>query len=92
MSLEIEYIPLQDLREYDRNARTHSGEQVEQIAASIREFGFTNPILIDNENEIIAGHGRLAAAQIVGLTEIPAVRLSGLSSEQARALPLTSSI
>jgi len=86
MSLEIEYIPLQDLREYDRNARTHSGDQVEQIAASIREFGFTNPILIDNDNEIIAGHGRLAAAQIVGLTEIPAVRLSGLSSEQARAL------
>lgn len=86
MALKIEYIAIVDLREYGKNARTHSEEQVAQIAASMEEFGFTNPVLVDEENEIIAGHGRLAAATQIGLEEIPAIRLVGLSDEQKRAL------
>lgn len=86
MSLCIEYISVSELQEYGANARTHSARQVEQIAASIREFGFTNPVLVDSENILIAGHGRLAAATLIGMDEIPAVRLSGLSPDQVRAL------
>ncbi|WP_328804920.1 site-specific DNA-methyltransferase [Parasphingopyxis marina] len=69
-----------------RNARTHSKRQVAQIVASIREFGFTNPILIDPDNLIIAGHGRLLAAKKIGMDEVPAITLDGLSDAQKRAL------
>jgi ParB-like chromosome segregation protein Spo0J len=65
--LKIQYRPLADMVPYARNARTHSDEQIAQIAASIREFGFTNPVLLDGNNGIIAGHGRLLAAREVGL-------------------------
>jgi ParB-like chromosome segregation protein Spo0J len=58
---------------YARNARTHSDQQVAQIAASIREFGFTNPVLIDQEDSIIAGHGRVLAAQLLALDEVPCI-------------------
>ena len=77
--------PISKLRAYDRNARTHSAEQVAQIVASIQEFGFTNPLLVAGDGEIIAGHGRLMAAQELGLQEVPVVVLDHLTAEQRRA-------
>jgi ParB-like chromosome segregation protein Spo0J len=85
MSLEIIYRPLDDLIPYARNSRTHSDEQVAQIAASIREFGFTNPILIDEQGGIIAGHGRVLAARKLKIEEIPTITLAGLTEAQKRA-------
>jgi len=82
---QIESLPVFDLIPYARNSRTHSDEQVTQIAASIREFGFTNPVLIDSNGTIIAGHGRVMAAKKVGLTEVPCLRLHHLSPSQIRA-------
>lgn len=82
----IESLPLEKLTGYARNSRTHSDEQVAQIAASIKEFGFTNPILIDNDNTIIAGHGRYSAAHRLGLKEVPCIRLSHLDKAQVKAL------
>lgn len=79
-------VPIQDLIVYARNARTHSDAQVQQLAASIREFGFTNPILIDDAQNIIAGHGRVMAARLLGLTEVPAIVLVGLTAAQKCAL------
>jgi len=84
----IELWPLARLQPYERNARTHSPEQVAQIAASIQEFGFTNPILVGKDDGIIAGHGRLAAAMDLGLTEVPVIVLDHLSAEQRRAYVL----
>jgi ParB-like chromosome segregation protein Spo0J len=84
----IEHWPLDRLVPYDRNARTHSPEQVAQIAASIQEFGFTNPILVDGKDGIIAGHGRLAAAKDLGLQEVPVVVLDHLTPKQRRAYVL----
>ncbi len=86
--LAVEYRPASVLISYVRNARTHSDEQVAQIAASIREFGFTNPILVDGENGIIAGHGRLSAARKLGLTEVPVIELADLTEAQKRAYVL----
>lgn len=85
-SINIEYVPVADLIPYAANSRTHSDVQVTQIAASIREFGFTNPILVNGENGIIAGHGRLLAARKLGLDEVPCVMLDHLSKAQQRAL------
>lgn len=70
---------------YAKNARTHSEAQIAQIAASIREFGFTNPILIDDKNGVIAGHGRLSGARKLGMTEVPTIKLSQLSEAQRKA-------
>ena len=81
----LEHLALDVLTPYARNSRTHSPEQVAQIAASIREFGFTNPVLIDEANGIIAGHGRVLAARELGLTTVPCLRLSHLSEAQKRA-------
>lgn len=81
----IEFWPVDRLRPYEKNARTHSAEQVSQIAASISEFGFTNPILVDSTDGIIAGHGRLAAAQLLGLSEVPVIPLDHLTDRQRRA-------
>jgi ParB-like chromosome segregation protein Spo0J len=81
----IEMWPLDRLKPYERNARTHSPEQVAQIAASIQEFGFTNPILVDGDDGILAGHGRLAAAKDMGLAEVPVVVLDHLTPTQRRA-------
>jgi ParB-like chromosome segregation protein Spo0J len=66
LALNIEYRPLSNLRPYANTARTHTQKQVERIAASIRQFGFVNPILADEKGEIVAGHGRLAAAELLG--------------------------
>jgi DNA modification methylase len=70
---------------YIRNSRTHSDEQVAQIAASVREFGWTNPVLVDGENGIIAGHGRILAARKLGMDEVPCIELAGLTDTQRRA-------
>lgn len=75
-----------DLIPYARNPRTHSPEQVNKIAASIKEFGFTNPVLIDETGMIIAGHGRVQAANKLGLKEVPIVTLSDLTDAQKKAL------
>lgn len=83
---QIEYIRIDDLKQYDRNTRTHSPAQIEQLSRAITEFGFTNPVLIDENNELIAGHGRTAAARLLGLKEVPAIRLRGLSKAQKKAL------
>jgi ParB-like chromosome segregation protein Spo0J len=87
-SLIVEEIALGQLRPYERNARTHSPAQVEQVAASVREFGWTNPLLIDEDGLIIAGHGRLAAAKLLGLAAVPCIRLLGLTDTQKRALAI----
>ena len=81
----IELWPVDRLRPYERNPRTHSGDQVAQLAASMVEFGFTNPILVDEANGILAGHGRLMAARQLGLAEVPVVRLEHLSEARKRA-------
>jgi hypothetical protein len=82
---QIEHLPVEALIPYARNSRTHSDEQTSQIAASIREFGFTNPVLIGDENDIIAGHGRVLAARKLGLVEVPCIRLGYLTDAQKRA-------
>ncbi len=81
----IEYLALESLIPYARNSRTHSDAQVAQIAASIREFGFTNPVLVDDEGGIIAGHGRVMAARKLGLSEVPCIVLGHLTETQRRA-------
>lgn len=83
--MKIETLPLDRLIPYARNSRTHSDEQTAQIAASIREFGFTNPVLIDAEDGIIAGHGRVLAARKLGLEKVPCIRLGHLTETQKRA-------
>jgi len=82
---QIETLALDALVPYARNSRTHSPEQVAQIAASIREFGFTNPVLIDEAGGIIAGHGRVLGARHLGLQAVPCLRLVGLTDAQKRA-------
>lgn len=88
LRLAIKYRQTCDLKPDRRNARTHAKRQVEQISASITEFGFSNPILIDPENVIIAGHGRLLAAKKLEIKEVPTITLEGLSDSQKRALRL----
>ena len=83
--LKVTYRKVEDLIPYVNNARTHSEEQITRIASSIKEFGFTNPILTDGENGIIAGHGRLSAAKKLGMTEVPTVELAGLTKTQKKA-------
>lgn len=78
-------VKVKDLIPYARNSRTHSEEQVTQIASSIREFGFTNPVIIDKQNNIIAGHGRLLAAQKLGIKEVPCVVVTGWTEAQKKA-------
>lgn len=83
--MQVEKLAIERLIPYVNNSRTHSDEQVAQVAASIREFGFTNPILIDESDSIIAGHGRLMAAKKLGLDEVPCIRLNHLSDAQKKA-------
>ena len=85
MNLNIEYVKRDQLIPYINNSRTHDARQVKQIAASIKEFGFTNPILIDEDNGIIAGHGRLLAADLLGMDEVPTITLKGLTEAQRKA-------
>jgi len=83
--LRVEYRPLETLIPFTRNPRAHSEEQIAQIAASIKEFGFTNPVLLDGENGVIAGHGRLAAARVLGLDKVPCIELGHLTPAQKRS-------
>jgi ParB-like chromosome segregation protein Spo0J len=83
--MQITHRNVTDLIPYARNSRTHSDGQVAQIAASIKEFGWTNPILVDAEGVVIAGHGRLLAARKLGHTEVPTIELSELTETQKRA-------
>lgn len=85
MTLHIDYLPTEQLIPYALNSRTHTELQVAQIASSINEFGFTNPILIDDKATVIAGHGRLLAAQKLGLQEVPTILLAGLTPAQKKA-------
>jgi ParB-like chromosome segregation protein Spo0J len=87
-ALTISYRPVGSVVPDPRNARTHPKRQVDQIVASIQTFGFTNPVLIDPAGNIIAGHGRLLAAKVIGLTEVPTIELSHLTPAQQRALRL----
>lgn len=87
--LAVEYRRLDELVPYARNARTHSEAQVAEIAGSIREFGFTNPVLIAEDGTLIAGHGRVLAARKLGMETVPAIVLSGLSESQRRALVIS---
>jgi len=82
---QIEMHAIEGLIPYVNNSRTHSESQVAQVAASIKEFGFTNPVLIDDDNMIIAGHGRIQAAMRLGLAEVPCIRLSHLTENQKKA-------
>jgi ParB-like nuclease domain len=86
--LTIEPMAVARLQPFPGNARAHSKKQIRQIADSIAKFGFTNPILIDDDNKIIAGHGRLEAAKLLGLKGVPTLRLSGLDAAQRRAYAL----
>jgi ParB-like chromosome segregation protein Spo0J len=81
----IEHVSVRSLRPYNRNARRHSKAQIKQIAASIERFGFSNPVLIAGDDEIVAGHGRVAAAKLLGIETVPAVRLSHLTEVERRA-------
>lgn len=84
MTRSIEH-PVSALYPHDRNARTHSKRQIEQIATSIRHFGFTNPVLVDQEDRIIAGHGRVAAAKLIGMERVPVIAIEGMSEAERRA-------
>lgn len=88
MKLEIEYIPTEELKTYENNAKIHTAEQIEQIKKSIQEFGFNDPIAVWKNNEIIEGHGRLIAALELGIEKLPVIRLDELTDEQRRAYML----
>lgn len=83
--LAVAYVRVDALTPYAKNARTHSEAQIGQLAQSIRKFGWTNPILVDGAKGIIAGHGRLAAAKVLGMTEVPVIELAGLTAAEKRA-------
>src|SRR4051794_33320550 len=87
-NLRIEYVGVETLRPDPNNARTHSKKQIRQIARSIEEFGFVNGILVDDSLQVIAGHGRLLAAKLLGMDTVPIVRLSHLTPAQRRAYVL----
>src|ERR1044071_1166094 len=82
--LRLEFWPLDRLVPSPRNARTHSDGQIAEIAGSIRSFGFSNPVLVGADGDIVAGHGRLAAARLLGLSEVPVIVLGNLSEVQRR--------
>jgi DNA modification methylase len=84
-ALSVEYKAPSDLMPYSQNARTHSKHQIRQIAESIRVFSFTNPVLVDRNNRIIAGHGRVEAAKLLGMDQVPTIRLENLSAAQIQA-------
>jgi DNA modification methylase len=87
-NLEVTYLPLRSLKPANRNARTHSRKQIGQIADSLKAFGWTNPVLVSDEGQIVAGHGRVEAAKLLGMAEVPTIRLAQLSKEQCRIYAL----
>ena len=87
MKLKIEYVPIEDIKPYANNAKTHPAEQIEQIKRSIEQFGFNDPIAIWHD-EVVEGHGRLIAATEMGIDTVPIIRLDNLTDEQRRAYSL----
>lgn len=87
MELKIEYVPIEDIKPYANNAKTHPAEQIEQIKKSIEQFGFNDPIAVWHE-EVVEGHGRLIAATEMGIDTVPIIRLDNLTDEQRRAYGL----
>jgi ParB-like chromosome segregation protein Spo0J len=85
VELGIKFVQIAGLHSNDSNARTHSARQIRQIARSIERFGFTNPVLIDGNDKIICGHGRVAAARLLGLPTVPTIKIDHLSDEEVRA-------
>lgn len=86
MKLKVEYLPIDEIKPYENNAKIHTPEQIEQIKASIRQFGMNDPIGIwSKDNIIVEGHGRLIACLELGYTEIPIIRLDDLTDEQRKA-------
>lgn len=85
MAQEVRLLKVDDLIPYARNSRTHSAGQIAAVAASIREFGFTNPVLVCGDGTIVAGHGRVLAARKLGLAEVPCIDVSHMSDAQMRA-------
>src|SRR4029450_4983177 len=83
--MKIEPTSVRELRPHPNNARTHSKKQIRQIAKSIQRFGFCNPVLVDDQGQIIAGHGRVAAAKLLGIEHVPTVKLAHLSDAEKRA-------
>ena len=88
MKLVIKYQPLSELIPYARNAKKHSNTQVTQLAGSIREFGFVNPVIVDADGSIVAGHGRVLAAAKLGMTEVPTLSVDYLTQQQVKAFRL----
>ena len=89
MRLKVEYIPIDTLKPYDKNAKIHTKEQIEQIKKSITDFGMNDPIAIwGKDNLIVEGHGRLMACQELGYKEVPVIRIDGMTDEQRRAYTL----
>jgi DNA modification methylase len=86
--LSIAYRPIAELKAHPGNPRTHSKKQIRQIARSVEQFGFTNPVLLDRQDRVLAGHGRLAAARLLGMTQVPTIRLAEMSEAQKRAYAL----
>ena len=86
--LKIEYIDINELKEYSNNAKLHPDEQIEQIKQSIKDFGMNDPIAIDKNNVIIEGHGRLIACRQLGIKQVPVIRLNELTEEQRKAYTL----
>jgi ParB-like chromosome segregation protein Spo0J len=84
-NLNVEVLPVASLKPYAHNPRTHSAKQLRQIADSIRRFGFTNPVLIDADRGVIAGHGRIAAARLLGIDSVPTIRLDQMTEAEKRA-------
>ncbi len=82
---KITFKPIGDLKPHKNNPRTHSEEQIQRLAASLKEFGFTNPVLIDDDDNVIAGHGRLQAAERLDLDKVPTISLGHLTADQRRA-------
>ena len=83
----MEWAPIAQIRRNPKNPRTHSKKQIKQIAASIRKFGFLNPLIVDDANTLLAGHGRLEAARLEGLAKVPIVRSGQLTEAQKLDLP-----
>ena len=82
---QIQQVPVGDLSPYANNPRTHSASQLDRLVQSLKEFGFTNPLLVGDDMQIVAGHGRLMAAQALGLETVPVIKLSHLTEDQKRA-------
>ena len=88
MGMKIDTIAISDIKPYEKNAKTHPKKQIELLADNIKRFGFTTPCLVDKDNNLIAGHGRLEAVKTLGWTDVPCVRMENLTDDEVKALRL----